>query len=84
MSAQGPAESVLKAAEVLAAAVVRYKHLCEGACFGLSPLQTNPHCLYTVHSLHGVATHGSLNSCYAKMGRLLNVWPSFGDSMLRS
>ena len=31
---QGPANSVLKAAEVLAAAVVRYKYLCEGACFG--------------------------------------------------
>ncbi len=37
---QGPANSVLKAAEVLAAAVVRYKYLCEGACFGdSSPLE---------------------------------------------
>lgn len=31
---QGPPGSVLTAAEVIAEAVVRYKYLCEGACFG--------------------------------------------------
>jgi hypothetical protein len=43
---QGPHAAVLAAVEVAAAAVVRYKYLCEGACFGeallLALLHTEP------------------------------------------